>query len=109
MNAPSRRERIEEMLQAEPQDVFLRYSLAMELQQQGELELSLERFRELMRERPPHLPSFHMSARVLLKLRRVEEARVALREGIECARTQGDHRAASEMSELLIALGNWQE
>jgi tetratricopeptide (TPR) repeat protein len=109
MSTQSRRQQIETMLQAEPQDTFLRYSLAMELQKEGEHELSLEWFRGLMRDRPPHVPAFFMAARLLLQLHRVDEARAALREGIEYARRQGDHHAASEMGELLIALGDWQE
>ncbi|MCU0960535.1 MAG: tetratricopeptide repeat protein [Pirellulaceae bacterium] len=109
MNSVSRREQIEAMLQDEPQDTFLRYSLAMELQKEGEHEASLARFRELMRDRPPHVPAYFMAARLLLQLQRADEARATLREGIEYARAQGDHHAASEMGELLIALGDWQE
>jgi thioredoxin-like negative regulator of GroEL len=109
MGQTSRRQQIEAMLQEDPQDTFLRYSLAMELQKEGAHDESLTRFAELMRERPPHVPAFFMAAKLLLKLHRVDEARAALREGIEVARAQGDHHASSEMSELLIALGDWQE
>lgn len=109
MNTSTRRQQIETMLQAEPQDTFLRYSLAMELQKDGEHEASLAQFRELMADRPPHVPAFFMAARLLLQLQRIDEARAALREGIEYARAQGDHHAASEMSELLIAMGDWEE
>jgi thioredoxin-like negative regulator of GroEL len=106
MNATSRRAKIEAMLSEEPHDTFLRYSLAMELQREGAYEGSLARFRELMRDQPPHVPAFFMAAKLLAQLGRVEAARAALREGIEQARGQGDHHAASEMSELLMALGS---
>ena len=40
-----------------------------------------------------------------MQLERTSEARAALRDGIEHARQLGDTHAASEMSELLMALG----
>ncbi len=105
MGEASRREKIEAMLAAEPGDTFLRYSLAMELQKEGAFDDSLGRFRELMQGLPPHVPSFFMAAKLLVRLRRADDARQALRQGIDEARKQGDHHAASEMAEFLMALG----
>ncbi len=101
----SRREKIEAMLAEEPQDTFLRYSLAMELRKEGAYEDSLARFRELLVDDPPHVPSFFMAGKLLIKMGEVEQARVLLRDGVEQARSQGDQHTASEMSELLMALG----
>lgn len=108
MESPSRREKIEAMLQDEPHDTFLRYSLAMELEKEGQHEASLERFRALMADQPPHIPAFFMAAKLLTRLRNIEGARSLLREGIEQARLQGNLHAASEMGELLMALGAQQ-
>jgi thioredoxin-like negative regulator of GroEL len=105
MNTPSRREKIEAMLKDEPHDIFLRYSLAMELQKEGEHEASLRGFRELMSEDPPHVPAFFMASKLLVQLSRLEDAREVLRAGIEEARSQSNEHAASEMSELLMAIG----
>jgi len=105
MHDRSRREKIEAMLAEEPGDTFLRYSLAMELQKEGELERSLACFEELMRSVPPHVPSFFMAGKLLVQMRAVTRARAVLREGIEQARQQGDHHAAGEMSEFVMALG----
>ena len=104
--SPTRRERIEQMLQDEPEDTFLRYSLAMDWNREGEHERSLELHRELMKSQPPYVPSFFMAAQQLVDLDRVEEARTLLREGIEHARNQGDSHAAGEMSEYLASLGS---
>jgi hypothetical protein len=41
----------------------------------------------------------------LVKRGRHADARLALREGIEAARQQGNGHAAGEMSELLMSLG----
>jgi thioredoxin-like negative regulator of GroEL len=102
----SRREKIEAMLADEPQDTFLRYSLAMELDKEGDHDASLLRFSELTLDSPPYVPAFFMAAQQLVRLARVEEARTYLRSGIEAARAQSDAHAAAEMSEFLASLGS---
>ena len=102
----TRREKIETMLADEPGDVFLRYSLAMELDKEGDHDASLARFAELTRDAPPYVPAFFMAAQQLARLERVNEARKYLREGIEAARSQGNAHAAGEMSEFLASLGS---
>lgn len=101
----SRREKIEAMLAEEPSDVFLRYSLAMELDKEGEHVKSLAAFAELTRDEPPYVPAFFMAGQQLARLDRTSEARDILRSGIEVARAQGDAHAAGEMSEFLTSLG----
>ncbi len=101
----SRREKIEAMLVDEPGDVFLRYSLAMELDKEGEHERSLAEFATLMNGDPPYVPAFFMAAQQLARLNRIADARTALREGIEQARAAGDSHAAGEMGEFLATLG----
>jgi len=102
----SRREKIQAMLVDDPTDVFLRYSLALELEKEGEHEPSLEMLAELARDSSPYVPAFFMAAQQLVKLARVDEARDYLRDGIEEARSQGDDHAAGEMSEFLTSLGS---
>jgi hypothetical protein len=102
----SRREKIEAMLADDPGDVFLRYSLAMELDKEGAHDASLARFNELTRDATPYVPAFFMAAQQLARLERVNEARAYLRDGIEQARVQGNSHAAGEMSEFLASLGS---
>lgn len=101
----SRREKIEAMLAAEPQDQFLRYSLATEYDNEARHEESLQLFCGLTKDSPPHVPSFFRGAQLLARLERTAEARDWLRSGIDEARRQGDLHAAGEMSELLASLG----
>jgi thioredoxin-like negative regulator of GroEL len=105
----SRRERIESMLADDPRDTFLRYSLAMELDKEGDHDRSLSGLRELMSEEPPYIPAFFMAGQQLVRLDRIEEARSTLRAGIDQARRQGNGHAAGEMSELLASLGQFGE
>src|SRR3954470_7691989 len=101
----SRREKIEAMLKEEPEDQFLRYSLACEFDNEERSDESLALLRSLMTDQTPHVHSFLRGAQLLVKLDRIEEARAALREGIELARQQGELHAAGEMGELLASLG----
>jgi tetratricopeptide (TPR) repeat protein len=100
----SRREKIEAMLADDPGDTFLRYSLAMELDKEGDHEASLTRFAELTRDNPPYVPAFFMAGQQLARLSRIDEARAILRDGIAAARTQDDLHAAGEMTEFLASL-----
>lgn len=102
----TRREKIEAMLADEPGDTFLRYSLAMELDKEGDHDASLAKLNELTADTPPYVPAFFMAGQQLARLDRVNEARDVLRTGIETAREQGDAHAAGEMSEFLASLGS---
>jgi predicted Zn-dependent protease len=105
----SRREKIEAMLAEDPNDTFLRYSLAMELRSEGNHTGSITKLTELTRDATPYVPAFFMAAQQLVDLDRVDDARSFLRDGIEEARRQGDSHAAAEMSELLASIGSLGE
>ena len=105
MSPISRREKIESMLADDPSDEFLRYSLAMELDKEGAHERSLGEFAALMTAATPYVPAFFMAAQQLARLNRIDEARAALRDGIERARAASNAHAAGEMSEFLASLG----
>ena len=100
-----RREQIERMLADDPDDVFLRYSLALEMESAGEWEAGLEILEALARGTPPYVPALQMAAQHLVASERFDDARRVLREGIEEARRQGNAHAAREMSELLMGIG----
>jgi predicted Zn-dependent protease len=101
----SRREKIEAMLTSEPQDPFLRYSLALERQKEGEFDSALLLLKQLTEEQPPYVAAFFRAAQLLADRDRIDEARSFLRDGIEAAREQGDMHSAAEMSEMLTELG----
>jgi hypothetical protein len=100
----SRRQRIEAMLVDDPDDTFLRYSLAMELDKEGDHDASVAKFMELTRDNPPYVPAFFMAGQQLARLSCIEEARSVLQDGVSAARNQGDHHAEREMSEFLASL-----
>jgi len=105
----SRRGQIEELLLAEPRDLFLRYALAMELDKAGEHEAGLALLAELQGESPPYVPAFFMAGQQLARLERYSAARAVLREGIAAADQVGNSHAAGEMREFLTGLGSQSE
>lgn len=102
-------DRIREMLAESPNDSFLLYSLAMELDKRDQFQESGQLFQQLTEAEPPFVPAFFMWSQSLVRQQQVAEARTLLREGIEQARAQGDSHAAGEMSEFLSTLGQFGE
>jgi predicted Zn-dependent protease len=102
---PSRREKIEAMLQESPQDTQLRYFLAMEFCSEGKLDEGIARLRALAEEQPTYPPACFMAAQRLVDQDEIQSARALLRLGIDGAREQGDRHAAAEMSDFLASLG----
>ncbi len=93
------------MLKDEPNDDFLRYSLAMELVTDGDQDSALTKLDELTKQDKPYIAAFFRCGQILADAGRGSEARSYLRSGIDEARSQGDMHAAAEMSELLSDLG----
>lgn len=97
-------EQLESLLADSPEDTFLLYALAMELDNQQQFDRSLELFDRLTKQEPPYVPAFFMSGQLLSRLERVDEAKSRLRSGIEQARLQNDGHAAGEMTDFLASL-----
>lgn len=102
---PTRREKLEAMLQNDPNDQLLRYMLAMEYDKENSHEAALELFRMLMTEPTPYVPAFLMAGQLLARLDRVSEAKATYIKGIEMANQQGNSHASGEMSGFLAMLG----
>ena len=92
------------MLAEEPSDQFLRYSLGLEFDKEGDHDRSLELLRVLMNDEPPHVPAFMMAAQQLIKLQRVDEARNVFQRRIAAAREQDDIHAESKITDFLKQL-----
>ena len=104
MTAINRREKLESMLAASPDDQMLRYMLAMEFDKESDHERSLEMFRSLMSDAAPYVPAFLMAGQLFARLERAEEARATYQTGITEAQKQKNDHAAGEMAGFLQAL-----
>lgn len=100
----SRREQLQTMLQAEPDDVFLNYALAKAFVAEGRIEDGLARFRRTLELDPDHVASYFQLAQVLAGEGNVDEARNVVTQGIDVARKVGDSHAEMEMSGFLDSL-----
>jgi len=100
----SRLEQIEAMLGEEPQDVFLNFSLAMELASAGRPAEALPAFDHVLELDPKYHVAYLRKGLLLIDLGRLEEARRALTAGAAVAVECGDHHAADQMTGLLATI-----
>jgi Flp pilus assembly protein TadD len=101
VSGKTRKQQLEELLAADPNDSFVRYGLAMEHAGAGQDEEAVRCLRELLGRDPDYVPAYLQAGRALLRLGRDEEARAAFTQGIAVAGRQGDAHAAGEMTGFL--------
>ena len=99
--AVNRIEMLKQMLEQSPRDSFLRYGLAMEHRNSGDLEAAAAEFRKLIAGNPDYVAAYFHGGQTLEKLSRPDEARVLYQEGIEASRRTGDAHARSELEAAL--------
>lgn len=92
---------LKEILAQNPNDAFARYGLAMELANQGNAEAALAEFEQLTTANADYTAGYQMSAQLLLKSGRNEEARQRLEAGVAAAQRTGNRLALNEMSAML--------
>lgn len=97
-------ESIQKLLTKEPNDVFLNFGLAVELGRQGRVEDSAVQFDRVLSLDGNYCPAFFQKGRMYLAAGRLDDAKAALRAGIETARRIGEDHAAGEMSDLLDSI-----
>ena len=100
----NRREKLEEMLKACPQDPFLHYGLAMENRRGGNLDGALTGLATAIACDPNYVAAYFHRGQIMAEKDDAEGARQILRDGIAVARRVGDAHAAEEMTGLLESL-----
>jgi Tfp pilus assembly protein PilF len=90
-----------ETLAADPENTFVRYGLAMELQNNGRAAEAWEHFEHLLTHHPDYAAAYFQAAMLLIKLDRNKEARRVLEAGIEVTGRQGNVHAQSELRAAL--------
>jgi Tfp pilus assembly protein PilF len=100
----SRLEQLKSLVEQDPRNSFLRYGLAMEYRNSGEIETAVAEFRALMEADPNYAPAYFHGGQTLEMMGRSEEAREVYRQGVEVASRQGNQHARSEMQAALDML-----
>lgn len=96
---------LKEFLNANPNDSFTRYGLAMEYVKSGDLESALKEFSTLLKINPDYTAGYQMAGQALMKAGRTNDARQMLEEGIASAIRTGNSHARAEMEGMLMELG----
>lgn len=102
--ASTRLEALKSMVEQNPNDSFLRYGLAMEYKNAGDLEAALREFRGLMAVNPDYSAAYFHSGQALEKLGKLDEARATYQTGIEVTTRKGDLHTRSEIQAALDLL-----
>ncbi len=96
----SRREQLEEMLQADPGDPFLRYALAMDFATSGETAAAEARLSELIVDEPDYVAAYFQLGQLHANQADPVSAIDVLDKGIAVAVRLGDRHAEGEMREF---------
>jgi tetratricopeptide (TPR) repeat protein len=100
-----RLESLKRMVEQNPGDSFLRYALAIEYRNAGDLERAVGEFRALLATNPEYGPAYYQGGQTLERLGRLGEAREMYREGVALTTRKGDQHARGEMQAALDLLG----
>ena len=104
MTESPRLKQIQAWLAESPDDLELRYALAMEYRSAGDDDHTVEQLKSLIADKPDFVASYLMLAQTLVKLIRDDEAKDALRTGIAAAKRAGNEHAMGEMQGMLESL-----
>ena len=100
----SRREQLEEMLESDPDDVFLRYALAMQYVSEGDSAAGIERLQQVIDHAPKYVAAYFQKGQLLAQEDEIDSAKEILTRGTEVAREVGDTHAEGEMTDFLETL-----
>jgi Flp pilus assembly protein TadD len=99
-----RMQKLREMLEREPDDLFLLYALSMEHKKAGNHSEALKLLHRVQQKDPGYCVAYQQAAQVHEQAGDVAAARQAYRDGIAAAEKKGDHHAKEEMQAALSML-----
>lgn len=99
----SRLAKLQEMLQAEPNDPFLNYAFALETAKVAP-DKGVQLLAAMNEHFPDHVPAYFRHGQLLAEESDANGAREVLQKGIKVALRLGDDHAAAEMRELIESL-----
>ena len=100
----NRREKLEMMLAASPDDPFLCYALALALAGEGDTSGAIARLEGMLQTNPDYVPAYFQLAQMQAGRGQADLAKPVLTRGIEMARRAGDAHAEGEMRGFLEQL-----
>ena len=107
MRRPDHMDRIDQLkkfIEAQPDEAFPRYALALEYKGKGEAEKAAEELQELLRRAPDYLAAYLQLGMLLQSLGRSGEAREIFTKGQDVARRKGDTHTLGELTQALESI-----
>lgn len=101
----SRIEAVKALLARSPQDVFLHYSLGMELSAAGDRTAAVASFRRCIELDKQYLPAYVEAGKALRSAGEPAAAREIFSAGLELARAKGESHTADYIRDQLEGLG----
>jgi predicted Zn-dependent protease len=102
----SKRLRLEASLADDPTDTFLRYGLALQCLNEGDVSEGRDRLKALIVDHPTdQVPAYQQLGQSYMATGEADEARRWFQEGITRAKAVGDWHAAGEMDGFLSQIG----
>lgn len=95
MNA--RIERLKELLKQSPDDAFVRFALAKEMEKQNDVKTAVEMLATLVDEQPEYVGAYYHLAALYQQMDDTSRAFATYDKGIAMATEQGDQHALSEL------------
>jgi tetratricopeptide (TPR) repeat protein len=99
-----RLEDLRSFVEAQPDNPFPRFAVAMELKNTGRLEEASQAFADLFSRAADYIPAFLQAGAVLAALGRKDEAAALYRRGAEAAGKKNEHHAKSQIEAALADL-----
>jgi tetratricopeptide (TPR) repeat protein len=99
-----RLEKLQQFLQANPSDCFVRYGLAQEYGKSGQLDRAVEEYQRIFEINPDYQAAYYHAGQAYRKLGQTEQARLTYERGIETSLRTGDLHARSELERALAEL-----
>jgi tetratricopeptide (TPR) repeat protein len=104
MERTSRKDRLLDMLEAEPHDVFLNYALGVELFSESKFEEAEQQFLKTLKLNDTYLSCFYQLGQTAEKLNKTEAALEYYIRGLELAKKQNNQKAVNEINEAIWLL-----
>jgi tetratricopeptide (TPR) repeat protein len=102
--ATNRLDSLKALIAQDPSNAFVRYGLAMEYLNHGELEQAAAEFRAVLAVNPDYSYAYFHGGQTLEKLNRIDEAGQMYDDGIATAQRIGDAKALAELQAALEML-----
>jgi tetratricopeptide (TPR) repeat protein len=93
-----------DMLEREPDDVFLNYAAGLEYRSNGNIELAETQLKRTITLDPEHAPACYQLGQMYETLSQTAEALKWYNQGLEISRRKRDNKSVSEFEEAIFLL-----